>query len=296
MAARVRSLALALVAGGLLAGCVPELAATDGDLLDQWTGFPEPEVFVPEAGTCHTTYQPSVRLGMYQPIGCDVTHTTETVHVGEFVGEAADRTAPPTEGTGVWRAAYRECDTAATEYLGGNFRSVRGLWLGVTVPSAAAWDGGARWFRCEILIQVHPDWTVELRRSSLAGVVTDDFPLRYGCSRVEELEDDLNLLPVDCDDPHQAEFVGLWEPPGHLSYPDSDDDRVFEGCYEVVADFLGVRLSDLYGLVGTVVTWPSEEDWDNGDRVFRCHVYSSEEDLTESLAGVGAAGLREALG
>lgn len=149
MAVRVRRLALALVVGGLLAGCTPVASAvTDGDLLDQWTAFPEPEPFVPEAGTCHTTYRPSVRLGIYQPIACDIPHDVETVYVGEFTGETADRLTPPAEGT---PRMFNDCLELALDYLGVRASGLPvPIWTILGWPSKQDWDNGERTFRCTI--------------------------------------------------------------------------------------------------------------------------------------------------
>lgn len=295
MRARVRGLTVAALAvGGLLAGCVPATAGTDGDLLDQWNSLPEPEVFVPEAGTCHAVYRSTVKLAMYNPIRCDFVHETETAYVGEFTGEVAGRNSPPSPGTEIWRTTYRECDEVAADYLGDNFRYAQGLRLAVAVPSAEAWGGGARWFRCDLVTPLDPDWS-ELRRSSLAEALTDVFPLRMNCTEVTDLEDDsVNLQPTDCDEPHQAELVGLLEV-DHPRYPEELTGRMFDDCFQLALDYIGIGVSDLRVPTYSILSRPTEEDWDNGNRTLLCHFAFDDDEVIGSLEGVGASGLRRAL-
>ncbi|HEY8472235.1 MAG TPA: septum formation family protein [Natronosporangium sp.] len=273
----------------LLAGCtLPD--GVDGDLTDEWQPLSEPEVFVPEVGVCHAEpYDAEGTLDTYAPVDCAEEHVTETVYVGEFT---ADRVTPPEPETGPWREAFGECEDGAADYLGADYRYAR-LWLGVVVPSTEAWDGGARWFRCDVLEYdevIVPDAT---RTGSLAGALADESAeLRLGCFEVDATETEVERMdPVACDEPHQAEFVGVWLAP-EGDYPDGDDeaaaDQVHAGCRETVAEYVDVPVDDdLPFRTGTIADWVDEEDWNNGDRGFRCYLWLNGDDINESLRGAG---------
>lgn len=287
----------AAAAALLLAACGGELPeGIDGTVSNDWGSFSEVVQFVPEAQVCHRgAYQPSAPATEYEPVACDQPHLVETVHVGTFSGEAAELAEPPAPDSSEHRAAYRKCDEKATDYLGDGFREGR-LWLGVALPSPAGWEGGARWFRCELMEveSVYGD-AVE-REGSLAGALEDDSPLRLGCYQVA-VEDGVvsELTPVACDQTHEAEFAGVWRPDGG-GYPDPSDgdaeQRVYDGCRSQVAEYVDVPDDgDLIYRTGTIADWMSEQDWAAGDRAFRCYLWLPDAELTRSLAGAGADAL-----
>lgn len=296
---RARLAAVAAISGlaGLLAGCVaPD--GIDRDLTGGWGPMPEPVGWLPAAAACHPEgYQPTSPLSAYQPGDCELLHATETGHVGEFTGDAADRVTPPPEGSPEWREAYAGCDDGTAEFLGGDFRNGM-LWLGVSVPSAAAWEGGARWFRCELVgYDVHAG-TFQDRQGSLAGALAGDSELRLGCHRSGDADDEgflAEMQPVPCDQPHNAEYVGVWRAPNvpYLAPDDGDSEgRVHRGCREQVAGYVDVPVDgNLVFRTGTIATWMSEQDWENGDRGFRCYLWLDGVELDGSLRGAGTDGL-----
>lgn len=284
--------AMAAVFGS--AGCALP-AGVDGDLAAGWGPMPEPEQMVPEVGMCHNRdHRQTVELGIYyQPRDCSEPHQVETVYVGEFTGEVADRDLPPNSGTTIWREAYQECDGGAAAYLGADFRHGR-LWLGVAVPTRVAWEAGARWFSCELVERrnnYHTAlWQEGDRRGALAAGAS---ALSYGCMEVHEDDDSWDLWHIDCSEPHEAEFVGVWHAAGDR-YPTGDRavNEVFDGCYERVAEHVGVPFdSQLRLRAGVAFDHIDEEDWDNGDRGFRCYLWVEGGQFTESLAGAGTTAL-----
>lgn len=299
MRGQARGVAVAItgLAGLLLAGCAPP-DGIDGDLASGWSELPEPVVFTPEAGVCHEEdYQETSALADYAPIDCAEPHMTEIVHVGEFSGSAVDEQAPPASGSAQWREAFQECDQGAADYLGADFRYAR-LWLGVSVPSPEAWEGGARWFRCDVVAFDDDMLFEQTRAEGLTGALDEGSELRLGCfditltSNEESIE---QMDPVGCDATHHAEFVGVWEAPGDTYLDGSDSDsaeQVHEGCREQVAEFVEVPADgDLVFRTGTIVDWIDEQDWDNGDRKFRCYLWLNGDEIDESLEGAGTSGL-----
>ena len=287
-----RALAAVAVAGavglGLGACGLPE--GIDGTITNGWPALPEPVGLVPEPGTCHLDYLEVVTLTRYNPVPCTRPHAAETAHVGTFTGGAADRLRPPPFGSPEMREAYHECEGAAAEYLGADFRYGR-LWLGVVLPSEPAWEGGARWFRCDLaFLTVERDTT---HTEGLRGALAEPSDLHLGCFTVTEAADGEvdEMEPVDCDEDHQAEFVGVWRAPDVPYLAAADDDaaaRVHRGCRGEVADF--ADLPDDGNLIyrtGTVADWMDELDWEAGDRGFRCYLYLPDRTLTRSLRGAG---------
>jgi hypothetical protein len=295
---RTRSLARLTVALGgalivTLAACADLPEGVDGDLTGGWDELPDPSTFRPAAQVCHEeAYSPVASVEHYRPVDCDRPHLVETVHVAAFTGEAGDREAPPAPDDWEWRAAFAQCEEQAAEFLGAEHRYGR-IWLGVGVPSQEAWDSGARWFRCDLSELEAVSGEPVMREGSLAGALADrDAALRLGCFQVN-VEDGLvaEKIPVACDEPHQAEFVGTWRAPDG-SYPDAEDsdavDRVYTGCRSRIAAYTDVPDDgDVRFRVGTIVDWMSSQDWEAGDRAFRCYLWVSDGELTTSLRGAG---------
>jgi hypothetical protein len=284
---KTRGAAVLVVAVAGLAGCAGAPEGVDGDLVGGWAPMPELELMVPEAGVCHSgDFRETVRLGLYyDPVDCAAFPSAqETVHVGRFEGEAAERDTPPNPGTGHWRAAYRECDEAAEDYLGADFRHGF-LWLGVGVPTNPAWQAGARWFRCDV-VEHNEDDRVAVLEGSRRGALAGPSELARGCFTYT---DDEWLVPAECTEPHQAEFVGVWHwEESRLPRSDASWERLHRGCRELVAEYVGLPVDgDLSRRTGTFVDPISEEDWDNGDRGFRCYLWLEDAEFTESLKDAG---------
>ena len=183
-------LAVAGMAGLLLAGC-GQPAGIDGTLVDDWAPLAEPKPFVPPIGVCHPGDPTKVAsLASFDPVDCAAPHRTETVHVGAFAGVAAGRPAPPADGSPEIRTAFGECDGKAREYVGNEWRGGR-LRLGVALPSAQAWTGGARWFRCDMaeVANVEFNGDVVSRTASVRDALKAPSPLSLGCYSIQRAAD-----------------------------------------------------------------------------------------------------------
>jgi Septum formation len=290
-------LATFVVVFGGLAGCARP-AGVDAVLTDDWLPMGAPSGFTPAAGTCHAASFTDVGFrAAYEVVDCATRHRTETAHVGTFTGPVAAASTPPAKGSPGAKDAYRQCDTKAAEYVGADWRTAR-LWLGVVQPSPAAWSGGAKWFRCDLIevSSVEDDGDVVPRVGSLRDTLKrPSSPLKLACYAVEvDANGGIDTMPpASCTKPHNAEFVGLWTT-GEVPYPrtGADWEKFHDGCRAIIADYVGVpNDKDLEFRTG-VVSLPGGEDvWQDGDRGVRCYLWLDGAKLKSTLKGRGVKAL-----
>jgi Septum formation len=270
--------AACVLAGGLLAGCAP--AGVDGNLVDDWPAMAEPKIFTPASPACHASaYRVTSSASTYETVDCNKTHGTETIHVGTLRGENGSGNAPPAEDSPAMRAAYGECEQESEDFLGDDWRAGR-LWLGVTFPSPEGWTGGARWFRCDLIeVTSKEDDTPITRTASLKDALSGERPLGFSCYQVTSKNDTVTeMKPLDCTASHNAEFVGVYEPP---------DDAYHAACRNLIAKYVGISSSTAKN-AGSVASPFSKEEWERGNRGVRCHVWLEDKKTTKSLKGAGS--------
>lgn len=280
----------------VLTGC-GRPAGVDGALVDDWSPLTEPTPFTPPGGVCvGGDFNRTAYLSSFNPIDCAVSHVVEIVHVGRFRGAALERMTPPPQGSPELRTAFAECDRKASEYVGGEWRTAR-LWLGVSLPSPAAWTGGSRWFRCDLneVNNVEDGGAVTSRTSSLRGALRGSSPLRLGCyaATFEQVEWRQAMPVAECGEEHDSEFVGVWQAPD-IPYPskESDWDRFHAECYRVIAKYVGVPADrNIRARTGVLALPNDRDDWAAGNRGVRCYLWIPNGKMTKSLKGAGSAGL-----
>ncbi|MEV4411594.1 septum formation family protein [Catellatospora sp. NPDC049609] len=277
---------LVLAAATLLAasGCGAQLPpGADGNLVNQWPAMAEPQIWQPEEGACANRFTAASYRSSYDPVSCDKTHSYETVAVVEFAGAAAERSTPPTEGSPDMRAAWADCAKRSTTHLGGPWSS-GAVWIGVSVPSAAAWTGGARWYRCELAALDGRYGDAAARTGSLKGEFAGASPLEFGCYQYTK-----RLAAIACNKTHNAEFVGVWDA-GNTPFTslNSMRNKIITKCRSLVAKY--VKVPDdgqMRYRTGLIWDWPSREDWDAGNHHVSCHLWLDKRKLTKSLKGGG---------
>ena len=282
----------------LVAGGCGKPTGVDGNLVNGWESIGEPTGFTPVTETCHlANFATTGTRGTYEEVACTLKHRTETVYVGTYEGPAAESATPPGKGSAGARAAYQTCDDQTTEFVGAPWRTGR-LWIGVTQPSPAAWTGGARWFRCEVLeiSSIEDDGGLVMRLGSLKGALAPSgSSLRLTCYAIQlDSAGAIDTMPAaGCRSGHNAEFVGIWKA-ANLDYPSEDAQwaKFHDGCRELIATYVDVPDDkDLQYRTG-VVSLPGGEDvWALGDRGVRCYMWLDGAELTKSLKGVGTKGL-----
>ena len=289
--------ALATAIAVLLSGC-GNPSGVDGSVVDDWAPIAAPTGFTPQAGVCHVaTFADVGTRAAYETVDCDTLHRTETVYVGTFPAAAASSPAPPAKGSPGAVAAYRECDRRTTAYVGAPWRTGR-LWIGVVQPSPQAWNGGARWFRCDVIevSSIEDDGGLVQRTGSLRDALAPSAsPLRLTCYAIKlDATGAIDTMPaVTCVTRHNAEFVGVWSA-GNLPYPRAGSQwtKFHDGCRRLIASYVGVPIdADLEFRTG-VVSLPGGEDvWAAGDHAVRCYLWLDSAKLTTSLKGKGPKAL-----
>jgi len=275
---RGRWLLVVLVATLALAGCGGLPSGVDGNLTNDWSAMPQPKIAVPVAGVCYVDRYVHVWVGDFTTVDCADMHQVETAFVGTFTGADAERSAAPATDSPAMPAAYAQCQKGASDYLGGDWHTAD-VWLGLVVPSNAAWQGGARWFRCDMIHRSDPFATSIVDHGSVKGDLAGARSAAYGCLTTTEDKDRriTAAKPADCASPHSAEFAGLYTAPD-VPYPSETTGTTMleRGCQGVVATFLGFQNPSQW-TSSTVGWWGlgwDEDQWKLGDRVTQCFAYA----------------------
>ena len=188
----------------LLAGCAAT-GGLDGDLTDDWAALAGARRVHPgRPGSASWPTSPARSpSAAYEPVGCDLPHRVETVHVGRVPGGRARGSAGRRLGGAAGR--LRRLRHRASAYVGDDWRAGR-LRLGVALPSAPGWAAGARWYRCDLteLSTVEARAEVVSRDGQPAGRAEGRRPpLRLGCQRDRDRGTAgvcSTLTPVGCGD------------------------------------------------------------------------------------------------
>ncbi|MEU0557160.1 septum formation family protein [Dactylosporangium sp. NPDC006015] len=314
MTARTRAAIAAVLAGVLLgaSGCTLPPAGADGDLIDDWKALTAPKFDLPAVGTClegsaaTTTFSPSTVRDAETP--CDRDHTFEVVLVGTVDGSAAQRAVPPEPGGGpggeAYRAAYKTCSPAADAYVGGDWHT--GL-FGVTMqmPARRSWEGGLRSYVCSVLVLSDFFGRIGSSTGSSKGSLTGAAPKAMHCLDVNGdkgsdgwWEEVRAMTPVDCAQPHEAEFAGTVQVgadiAGELPSTDQLQKLAGERCWPAVAKFMGLTGAQLDSRRDIGVFWDGFDKamWDAGDRTQRCVALSYPgKKLRASVKGIATKAL-----
>ncbi|MEU8298803.1 septum formation family protein [Micromonospora sp. NPDC048909] len=272
----------------LASGCVAPPAGTDGDLLDDWRPLAAAQQFTPRVGDCHAISDPPTAEN-HTPVDCGQPHLLETIHVGTFTGALAQRPTPPPFWSSVMRPAFAECDAEARKFVGEDWRDGR-LAVQAVPPSAQGWQGGARWFRCDMFVLSRQssangaDDAIMKHVGSLRGALKPPSPLAHACFDLDEW---YALEPVTCINPHRYEYVGIWTSPlERRADVERDSASVHARCRELVNRFAKVPAGGEVG-TGTLYRLPSPQGWARGDRGLRCYFWTGGPAVSRSVRGGG---------
>jgi len=267
--------------------CAGAPKGVDGDLTDDWSAPPAAAQFRPAAGVCHDDLTAQGSLDDYAPIPCTTTHVAETAAVVQLPGAEGPRNRAESAGD-----AFRTCSRQAGAFLGADWRT-GWLVLQPVLPSATAWNGGARWVRCD-LAEVSPiDAHVVNRRTTLKGGLKPGSALRMTCANPTiKGEQVTEMHPVTCSKSHTSEFAGLFTAAAGASQ-DVPVGKVEKGCDAAIATFAGIPDD---GSITARVGWlgfpPDDGSWKAGDHSIRCFLWLNGEKMTGSYRDAGTAKLK----
>lgn len=280
MRGRVAAL-VALSAAFALAGCAGQPPGVDGNLTNGWPAMPAATIAVPAVGACYLTHYVGTGSGDVGVVPCATqTHYVETAYVGIFTGADAQRSAPPATDSPALPGAYAQCQKGAADYLGGDWHSAY-LALGIVVPETAAWRGGARWFRCDLIHYSDLFEVAVVDHGVLKGDLAGPRTTAIGCLSTivdKTTQAVIGSTPVDCGQPHAAEFAGTFTAPD-VPYPTGATEQekmLSAGCGSVVATFLGLPPTEQWQnpSVGRWAMGWTQARWALGDRTTRCFAYA----------------------
>lgn len=288
---------LVVVSAVALAGC-SKPAGTDGNLVDDWPALGEPKLFIPTANVCYQS-KPADNWNSTatDSVACTASHIVETVFVGTFTGDAANRTTPPPTGGPEQRAAYTTCGQKVNDFLGADWHTGLAM-VNLVEPDDAAWKGGARWFRCDVMNTAGYSHNGQEVSWSLKDGLRGSRSLADRCFDATDTSNHqlTDRAPVDCSKPHRGEFAGLYTAPAG-NYPGDKDkgDPGETGCEKVVAKYVGSgwgRRSDL----GWFWVYYGADQWNLGDRTIRCYAVAFNGERTRTYTGtlknIGTAPLK----
>jgi len=249
--ARVLLPALLLLAVGILAGCA------EGDTTD---------LAPPRAGECRQLPASAADASHDDTptVPCTRRHTAETFLVGTLPTATGSAYDDRRHG----RHVYRTCRPAFASFLGADESLAMRIQLSWAWfrPSPRAWEGGARWFRCDVL--GGPDGAARLR--SLPRTTEAQFADRrpdawLSCARGEAFP---RAVSVPCSEPHDWRAVAtvkLGAPADPYPGDRVSEVRARDYCSDQVGAWLDYAPDYRYAY-----TWFHEAEWRAGNRRAVC--------------------------
>ncbi|GAB3831311.1 hypothetical protein GCM10027610_021240 [Dactylosporangium cerinum] len=290
-----------------VAGCAQRAKGTDGNLVDDWQVLAAPRFDLPSVGMClestaKETFNPSSLKGTQ--IECERGHTLEVVLVGTVEGNAAQTSEPPAAAGEAYQAAYTACGKAASDYVGGDWHTGM-LGINVQWPNRTPWTGGLRSYVCSVYSLSSAYGVTALSTSSLKGSLAGNAPKAMHCLDVNGTKDKDGwwdrlqaLTPIDCAQPHEAEFVGAIQVGVGNAGPLPDDkllhDWSSDACWAAVAKFVGLTDAQLDSRAELGITWDRLDklQWESGERHERCFaLLSPGKKVRASIKGLGKGAL-----
>jgi hypothetical protein len=304
-----RAAIAAVLASLLLAtsGCALRPSGTDGDLSDDWRPLAAPKFDVPAVGAClgSTAKRPfDPTYTAVTTIECDRAHTLEVVSIGTVEGNAAQTSGPPEAGSEGYQAAYTACGKAVNDYVGGDWHT--GL-LGIDVrqPTGSAWKGGLRSYLCSVFSISSAYGDMQLSTGTLKAGLAGDAPKAMRCLEVvgttgsDGWWDRLSTMtPIDCAQPHQAEFAGTVQiaasTGGKLPSDELLEQWTSDPCWAAAARFVGLTEAQFDKRAEFGIAWDGmdKHQWNAGDRHQRCFaLLSPAKKVRASIKGLGSKAL-----
>ncbi|WP_201931578.1 septum formation family protein [Nocardioides donggukensis] len=280
--------ALALVAG--LAGCQQDPTPTTGPTPapseassgpsngpttgpPSSTAEPAPALARPKAGACYRlSYDAALApTNESRSVSCPKGHNARTFHVGTL-RTVVDGHLLAVDSRRVRAQPATECPKRVGTFLGGSpddlrLSMLRTVWFSPTVEAS---DAGEHWFRCDVVALAAPEELAPLS-GVLRGVLgTDRGRTRFGtCGTAKPGTE--GFRRVICSRPHSWRAVETVDVgpaagggyPGKAAAQSAGESR----CEDVGRERADDALSFSWGY-----EWPTEAQWDGGQRYGLCWV------------------------
>jgi len=228
---------------------------------------PPPDIAAPELGACRRltpsdVARPSDDSGT---VACTSAHTAETFAIGQLPQQLA-RASYDDEELGAW--AYGTCSKAFQQFLGADDSLVMRTvvsWAWFR-PSKAAWDAGARWYRCDVVGGADGAKTLRPLPAQAQGLFTTGQPDAWlTCARGATVP---SSTKVPCSETHDWRAISTIKV-GQPGDPYPGDRIVQVRSRDLCSDWIGAWShypADFdYGF-----TWFHEAEWKAGNRRSIC--------------------------
>ena len=238
--------AAALLVGAAVAGCSSSKA--DGNGLGPG---------VPTLGTCHrlTTAMIFHPSDTTTPVPCSQPHTSVTIGVGRFA--VADVTEQNASNGTLGSQALAGCTADWDRTVGGDesIRHTTIVSLATFLPTREQLSGGARWYRCDLVIGGEPQLPLQPLPRNVKGILDGTVPDSLQACRTAPSLNSGHEVP--CSERHTLRAVGV-APLTGTTYPGDAALRAQSqrGCGTVVKAWLKGRLGG-----GIAFQWPDATSW-----------------------------------
>jgi hypothetical protein len=293
------AIALGVVVAGAIAGCgtssrvvVGAPSSPDGSSAPS-VSEPSPVggEAVPAVGECRGPVDIQIIDAAADPrpaTACDGTHGTETFWVGEMDPAIDAWPGDDDQAGGVLdRQVDRECASRHLDYLGfdptvlPNLPPDRLQVFAFYIPTEADFADGARWFRCDALVEPLTAGEITTIEGTLKGVYGQMVPVAYRLCEARLGQS------VACDQDHEIEYLASVVLDDVTEYPlQRGDLEVTAACRTPLLQALGLTEERTDLVFGYLL--PTKEAWDAGSHGATCVVGAADgSPLTGSLAGIG---------
>jgi hypothetical protein len=259
--------------------------ATDG------TAAPSAPEVAPQVGDCRGAMDTETIDAASDPraaVPCDGEHGAETFWVGEM--DPAIRAWPGSDdrtGQLLQRQVDEECSARHLEYLGFDAAAMPNVApdrlqnFAYFVPTEQDFAEGARWFRCDALVEPLNATESTTIDGTLKDVYGGKLPVSYRLCEAR-----LGRIAA-CDEDHELEYLASVVLGDTQEYPAQRGDlKVTAACRTPLLTALGLSEERADLLFGYLL--PTEADWQSGTHAATCVVGAKDRStLKGTLADIG---------
>ncbi len=253
---------LGVLAALSLTGCGPEATPQasnqDPAQVDATTA--------PPVGECRMLTPADIRRpgNATATVPCEDPHTAETYAAGALPPEFTDATY---DDQALAAFAYQTCGERFMDFLGADeSMSMRSVLSWVMFrPSEAAWDQGARWYRCDAVGGAPASESLLALPDRAAGLLRKPSDRWLACVQGRSVE---GAPRIPCSEPHTFRAVTTIRLGAPVdAYPGDEvvAERTRSFCGDSVAAWLGYPARYSFGY-----TWFPQNDWEAGNRRSVC--------------------------